>query len=76
MGAVKDQVIEKDHANAAAIDVVEAAYKEKKIGPRQYRALGRHATKHTPEHMEKMLSLMTHKTLREAHKEALKTVGI
>ena len=76
MGAAKDQVIEKDHANAAAIDVVEAAYQAKKIGPRQYHALARHATKHTPEHITKMLNLMTHKTLREAHKEAMKTVGI
>ncbi len=74
MGAAKDQ--EQGHAMAAAADVVEAAYKEKKIGPRQYRALSKHAAKHTSEHMEKMLSLMTHKTLREAHKEALKTVGI
>ena len=76
MGHAKDATLSSEPSNAAAVDVVEAAYKAKKIGPRQYHALSRHAAKHTPEHIAKMLSLMTHKTLREAHKEAMKTVGI
>ncbi len=75
MGVAKNQQIEIVHEHAAASDIVEAAYKAKKIGPRQYRALSKHAGRYSPEHIEKMLSLMTHMTLREAHKEATKTVG-
>ena len=57
------------------MDIVEEAYKKKKIGYRQYTALSKHAAKHTEEHIARMLSLMEHKTLREAHKEAMKQVG-
>ena len=72
MGVAKQQEIEQSHA--AAMDIVEEAYKKKKIGYRQYTALSKHAAKHSEE-QAKMLSLMQHKTLREAHKEAMKQVG-
>ncbi len=75
MGGAKQQAIEIAHSQAAAVDIVEAAYKNKKIGYRQYTALSKHAVKHTEEHIGKMLALMEHKTLREAHKEAMKQVG-
>ena len=57
------------------MDIIETAYKNKKIEYRQYTALSKHAAKHSEEHIAKMLSLMEHKTLREAHKEAMKQVG-
>ncbi len=68
------QATEIDHY-AAAIDLVEAAYQQKKTGPRQYHALSKHAAKHSPEHIANMLSLMEHKTLGEAHKVAMRDVG-
>ena len=69
------QEIEIAHSHANAMDIVETAYKKKKSGYRQYSALSKHAAKHSEEHIGKMLSLMEHKTLREAHKEAMKQVG-
>ena len=58
-----------------APQLVEEAFKAKKIGPRQHRALLKHAAHHTPEHILKMLELMEHKTFREAHRIAMKVVG-
>ena len=57
------------------MEIIEEAYKKKQIGYRQYTALSKHAGKHSEEHIKKMLSLMSHKTLREAHKEAMRQVG-
>ena len=71
MGAAKQQSIEKDHALANAMDLVEQAFRTKKIGPRQHRAMMKHATHHTPEHIAFMLDLMEHKTMREAHQAAV-----
>ncbi len=72
MGVAKEHAIEIDHSHAAALDLVEAAYK--KMGYRQYSAISKHAGKHSEEHIAQMLSLMEH-TLREAHKLAMKEVG-
>ena len=58
-----------------ATDLVEEAYKKKKIGMRQYKAMLRHAGHHSSEHIGKMLTLMGHTTFREAHKLAMKEVG-
>ena len=57
------------------MEVVEEAYKNKKITMRQYKALLRHAAHHTPQHISKMIQLMGHTTFREAHKAAMKEVG-
>ena len=54
-----------------AVGLVEQAYTAKKIGPRQYKALSKHAAHHTPEHIALMLDLMEHKTMRQAHQAAL-----
>ena len=56
-------------------DLVEDAYKKKKIGMRQYKAMLRHAGHHSSEHIQRMLTLMGHTTFREAHKLAMKDVG-
>ena len=72
MGVAKQQSIEIDHAHAA-IDIVDQAFRAKKIGPRQHRALSKHAAKHTPEHIRAMLKFMEHKTLREAHRAVQQT---
>ena len=58
-----------------AAALVEEAFKAKKIGLRQYRAMMRHAGHHSPEHIQRMLDLMTHKTFREAHRQATQEVG-
>ncbi len=59
--------------DAAAL--VEEAFKARKIGPRQHRAMMKHAGNHSPDHIQRMLDLMTHKTFREAHRMATKEVG-
>ena len=56
-------------------DLVEEAYKKKKIGMRQYKAMLRHAGHHSSEHIRRMLQSMQHTTFREAHKLAMKEVG-
>ncbi len=61
---------------SAAIDLVEQAYKQKKIGMRPYGAMKKHAHHHTPEHIKAMIRHMEHKTFKEAHKAALKEAGI
>ena len=71
MGAAKNEAIEKNHAHAAAVDLVEAAFRQKKLGPRQYKAMVKHAAKQTPEHIASMLTLMEHKTMRAAHKAVI-----
>ena len=55
--------------------LLQKALKEGKIGSRQHGALARHAGKHTPEHVQHMLALMQHTTLRAAHKAAMAAVG-
>ena len=52
---------------------VEQAFKKGHIGKRQHNALKKHAEKHSEEHISKMLSLMRHTTLANAHK--LATIG-
>ncbi len=79
MGAVKNLLIERTEQQAAEADasmgIVEDAYKQKRIGIRQYEAMRKHALRHTPEHITKMLELMIHMNFRDAHREAVKTVG-
>ncbi len=59
----------------AAMGIVEDAFRQKRIGQRQYEAMRKHALRHTPEHIAKMLELMVHMTFRDAHREAVKAVG-
>ena len=66
---------EQKPTTGTGLDLVEKAYKAKQIGQRQYRAMTKHAEKHTPDHIAKMLQLMTHTTFREAHKTVLKEAG-
>ncbi len=75
MGVAKEQAVEIDHTNAEAADMVNAAYTAKKIGPRQYRAMMRHAGNHSPEHIQRMITLMSHETFREAHRIVMHEVG-
>ena len=56
-------------------EMIEKAQKAGKIGARQSGALSKHAKRHTPEHIQKMLKLMAHRTFRQAHKEAMNEVG-
>ena len=55
--------------------LIEKAFEERRIGKRQKGALLRHAAHHSEEHVKHMLLLMAHTTFKNAHKQALTTVG-
>ena len=55
-------------------ELIEKAYKEKRIGKRQKGALIRHAEKHSDEQIQHMLIAMKHTTFRAAHKQAIEAV--
>ena len=55
---------------------LDEAYKQKKIGMRQYGALKRHAQTQSPEHITAMVKLMEHMNFRDAHKAAMQEVGV
>ncbi len=55
--------------------MLEKAQKAGKIGARQRGALSKHAKRHTPQHIGEMLTLIAHMTFRQAHNEAMSSVG-
>ena len=55
--------------------LIEKAFSEGRIGNRQKGALLKHAAHHSEEHMKHMLMLMGHTTFKNAHKQAMATVG-
>ena len=57
------------------MELVDRALKDRKVGPRQHTALKKHAEKHTEPHIQHMIKMMSHLTLRQAHKAAMEAIG-
>ena len=65
-----------EQATADSHAQLEDAYKQKKIGMRQYGALKKHAMSHSPDHITAMVKHMEHMNFRDAHKAAMQEVGV
>ena len=78
MGKVKQHLIQmqEEQARGDAHALLEEAHKQKKIGMRQYGALKKHAMSHSPDHIAAMIKHMEHLNFRDAHKAAMKEVGV